>query len=556
MREINISELLKDYTENNFGVEGLCKKYHIGKIKVRALLKANDVVMKKRGGQQLIENFVVPDYHIRKYEEHDGFHYEAIDETTDFHTTDYMNNAGILTTYIEKTYSIPTPKLYDRRLYYMRTGNYWWEQWLKIVEVKNKEVKKCPYCDWTTTDVDNKSGAFEVHLVTKHNKTKKEYLYEYPEDRAYFKLANPTLDRQMETNEDKFVTCKICGMKLSRITNIHLKKHGLTKPEYMSRFKISGTTCSDLHEKMSKIAVETNINMIRDFSSEEEDELKEYVKGLGFECFSDRRILHGKELDILIPDKNVAIEFNGNIWHSEQFGKDMKYHVNKLDECNKNGIKLIQIFEDEYVEHKDIVLSKIRHILGAEDKFCKISGRKCQIVNISKSDAEFFLNSNHIQGFTNSSIYLGAIFEGKIVAVMTFLNEGNDKWNLNRFASLNGYICQGIASKLFKYFIREHNPAIIKSFADRRWTLNKDNNLYTKLGFILDEILRPEYRYYNKNVDKYKRFHKFGFRKQILHKKYGLPLSMTELEMTKQLGYTRIWDCGLFKYVWRRDDEG
>lgn len=48
--------------------------------------------------------------------------------------------------------------------------------------------------------------------------------------------------------------------------------------------------------------------------------------------------------------------------------------------------------------------------------------------------------------------------------------------------------------------------------------------------------------------------HKFGFRKQILHKKYGLPLSMTESEMTKQLGYYRIWDCGLFKYVWTNPD--
>ena len=29
---------------------------------------------------------------------------------------------------------------------------------------------------------------------------------------------------------------------------------------------------------------------------------------------------------------------------------------------------------------------------------------------------------------------------------------------------------------------------------------------------------------------------------------------MTELEMTRELGYYRIWDCGLFKYVWRKGD--
>jgi hypothetical protein len=25
---------------------------------------------------------------------------------------------------------------------------------------------------------------------------------------------------------------------------------------------------------------------------------------------------------------------------------------------------------------------------------------------------------------------------------------------------------------------------------------------------------------------------------------------MTETEMVKELGYDRIWDCGLIKYVW------
>lgn len=67
----------------------------------------------------------------------------------------------------------------------------------------------------------------------------------------------------------------------------------------------------------------------------------------------------------------------------------------------------------------------------------------------------------------------------------------------------------------------------------------------------MESILPPDYRY----VDKYKRVHKFNFRKQILHKKYGLPLSMTEREMTDQLGFYRIWDCGLYKYVWRKDED-
>lgn len=136
---------------------------------------------------------------------------------------------------------------------------------------------------------------------------------------------------------------------------------------------------------------------------------------------------------------------------------------------------------------------------------------------------------------------------------MTFkrLLKTGDNYDLTRFATNFNYIYQGLASKLLKHFINDYKPASIISFADKRWTLDKDNNLYTKLGFRLVNTLFPDYKYYNKKVDKYKRFHKFGFRKQTLHRKYGLDLSMTETEMVKVLGYDRIWDCGLFKYRWK-----
>ena len=42
-----------------------------------------------------------------------------------------------------------------------------------------------------------------------------------------------------------------------------------------------------------------------------------------------------------------------------------------------------------------------------------------------------------------------------------------------------------------------------------------------------------------------------SFNKQTISKKYGFPLELTELEMTRELGYDRIWDCGLIKYVYK-----
>lgn len=223
--------------------------------------------------------------------------------------------------------------------------------------------------------------------------------------------------------------------------------------------------------------------------------------------------------------------------------------LRRRDKCVENGFKYIQIFEDEYKDGLDIVLSKIKHQLGIDDVNRKIPGRKCIIEEISKKDAEMFLKQNHIQGFVGSSIHIGAKYNNMLIGVMSFLDEGNGAWNLMRFATLNGYICQGVGGKLFKWFINKFSPLCVRSFADKRWTLDVENNIYTKLGFKYEYSIKPGY-YYCNGVS-YKRIRRERFRKPILLKKYNLSPEMTELEMAKELGYDRIWDCGLFKYVWK-----
>ena len=132
-------------------------------------------------------------------------------------------------------------------------------------------------------------------------------------------------------------------------------------------------------------------------------------------------------------------------------------------------------------------------------------------------------------------------------------NLKNPCWELVRYATNDEYICIGVGGKLFNYFIINYEPEKVISFADRRWTVDPYNNLYTKLGFILDKFNAPDYRYYkdeSKNGLKYERIHKMKFNKKKIAKEYGFPLTMTETEMAKELGYDRIWDCGLIKYVW------
>ena len=89
---------------------------------------------------------------------------------------------------------------------------------------------------------------------------------------------------------------------------------------------------------------------------------------------NDRKTLNGKEIDLLIQSRNIGIEYNGLKWHSEEYEKDYKYHIEKTKLCLNKGIRLIQIFEDEYIQHPDIVKNKLKHLIGVNDSI-KIMAR-------------------------------------------------------------------------------------------------------------------------------------------------------------------------------------
>ena len=264
-----------------------------------------------------------------------------------------------------------------------------------------------------------------------------------------------------------------------------------------------------------------------------------------------RDVIKPKELDIYIPSMKVGIEYNGLRWHSDKYKTDKRYHYDKLIACKEKGIKLIQVFEDEYTNRKNIVLSKIAHLLGKCENLPRIMGRKCEICEIGIKEARDFLEKNHIQGYGSGGVHLGAYFDNNLVGVMIFRKEKEYFWELTRFATDNRYICVGVGGKLFNYFIKNYDFREIKSFADRRWTIDEEHNIYIQLGFKFDSYTSVEYRYF-KEEDGMERQHKFAFRKERLHKKYGLPISMTESEMVKELGYSKVYDCGLIKYVFKK----
>jgi hypothetical protein len=251
----------------------------------------------------------------------------------------------------------------------------------------------------------------------------------------------------------------------------------------------------------------------------------------------------GLEIDIYLPHLNLGFEFNGLYWHSELY-KDKSYHLDKTNHFKEKGIRIIHIWEDDWDLKKDIVKSQIRNWLGITEN--KIFARNCQVGIVSKSEYISFIENNHIQGYTSTSIKLGLYFKGDLVSIMTFdCLEGRRKmkeggWNLSRFCSKLNTNVIGATSKLLTYFIKNYQPNRIISYADMDWSLGE---LYKKLGFKLDKTIKPDYKY----IFEGKRINKQRFTKKRL-KSMGFDIEKTESEITKEIGIYRIYNVGQLKF--------
>lgn len=294
--------------------------------------------------------------------------------------------------------------------------------------------------------------------------------------------------------------------------------------------------------------------IIGKYSSKEEEEVFEYCKSLDPNCYqTDRKLINPYELDIVYPNRKLAIEYCGLYYHAEKsHGKTENYHRNKLEACNKIGYDLITIFSDEWIYKKDIVKNILRYKLGLNQE--KVNARKCLVREIDWESTMLFLEDYHIQGRgRNTGKNYGLFNNNELIAVMTFIKiKDKNSYELVRFAS--SCSVRGGASKLLSYFIKAIDPETIITYADRRYSVG---NLYEKIGFEKIGINSPAYTY-TKDYDT--RESRYSYQKKNLiasgasQELFGIidKTKFTEWEIMRNIGFDRIWDCGLIRYKWSK----
>lgn len=287
------------------------------------------------------------------------------------------------------------------------------------------------------------------------------------------------------------------------------------------------------------------IPMIKEYSenphsshSSKEKEVFEYCKTLCEDTIlGDKEQIYPLELDIYIPSKKIAIEYNGLYWHCSE-KKEKTYHLNKTIECEKKGIRLIHIWEDLWETKQDIYKSIIASALGVYER--KIYARNCECKEISSEDYRNFLEENHIQGSINSSIRLGLYYKDELVQVAGWgksrFKEG--EMELHRMCSkLDTQIIGGF-SKLIKHSqLKEFISYVDKSLYNGKG--------YLSSGFTVLGSTPPSYIYWSYKTGRISRFQ--AQKKNLSKLLDNYKEDLTESENMLMNGFRKIYDCGNLK---------
>lgn len=260
--------------------------------------------------------------------------------------------------------------------------------------------------------------------------------------------------------------------------------------------------------------------------------------------FNTRNIIPPKELDIYIPSKQLAIEFNGVFFHND-YHVESNYHLNKTELCKEKGIQLIHIWDCDYVTKPQIIQDRIKNLLGIYE--VKIYARNCTVKEISFKNGSEFIDKYHLQGKDTSKVYLGLFHDNELISVMSFKTPrftDSYEYELVRFVNKSGYHIIGGAGKLLSYFEHTYTPKSIITYADKCWSNGK---LYERLGFTHDHDTLPGY-FYSKNNVKYSRYmcqkHKLP---ELLGEKFNPELSESDNMKVNQ--YNKVYDCGHKVYI-------
>ncbi len=247
-----------------------------------------------------------------------------------------------------------------------------------------------------------------------------------------------------------------------------------------------------------------------------------------------KQLISPYEVDVYLPDKQIAFEYNGLYWHND-ITKDKDYHMMKTNMCAQNGVRLIHIWEHDWMMKRNIIESIIFGLFGKHDT---VFARNCMIKDVGKDEYQAFCEANHLMGYGSATKCYGLYNDNELVEIMSFVSEKDNIWTISRLCSILYTTIVGGANRLFKHFLKNNKFTKIISYSDRSMF---SGNVYKHLGMFMEKTTEPGYYMVNpKNYETVNR------RTYLSYK------SDRRLEIDQN--FFRIYNSGNWRFVYTNQD--
>lgn len=397
--------------------------------------------------------------------------------------------------------------------------------------------------NWSIPEVKEK---IQLHIIENENKkTGYNYPCQRPEVKQKIKESNE------KTNLQKY------GVKTTweREDIKELIKSKLIENYGDEWYKRIQQICLDKYDVANAYLIHPNHNTVSKINIKFHDELKRQLnKDFEYE-FNLNGYSYDLRYDNLLIEINPYFTHNSTIPFIHAIGKcnninctkhkplDKNYHLKKLQNAQENGYRCIHVFDwDDW--------NKIIYLL--KDKI-KISGHKCELKEVSISEANNFLNKYHLQGSCKgNTVNIGLYYNNRLISLMTFGKpryNKNYEWEFLRFAN-SDYIIRGGTQKLWKYFIDKYNPKSVISYSD----ISKfEGNFFKYLGFTFINNTKPTIHWYNKNMHFTDNIVRQLGADKLLGINYGSidDCGLNNRDIMLKEGFVEVYDCGqaIYSYI-------
>ena len=366
----------------------------------------------------------------------------------------------------------------------------------------------------------NKSEEDIDKILTKRKNTNLEkYGAEYPQTTTEIK------EKIRRTNLERYG--KPSGFNYEKIKQTNLEKYGVAYTCLLPQCQNKGGMISKINLRFKAKLDELGIK----------NELEFRLENKSYDIKCDNVLI---EINPTFTHNSSKVEWKGKFKIEP---KEEGYHQEKTIIANKNGYRCIHIWDWDD-EDKLLEMLKEKKTLYA---------RNLIIGKVSKKDTTSFLEKYHLQNSCNGQeICLGLYKNSELIEIMTFGKPRYNKhyeWELLRLCTKSEYKVVGGAEKLFKYFIKQHNPKSIISYCDNS---KFSGNVYLKLGMKLKTFGQPSKHWFNiftfrHITDNLLRQRGYSqLHKDTIHQKG----ESNELLMLEN-GYLEMYDCGQSTYTWK-----